>query len=147
MIKLCEDNSEFFNICDKLNSKKLENIRLTQSKLYSLMTAGLFNKNIFTYVSYDNDKMNGCLILIYAIDILGEPVLSLLFIWVDIHYPKLSETFINIAEKKAKELKVNRICFQTNRKEKVINRKMGKYGFKKIFSIYEKKVEIKKEVI
>jgi len=144
MIKLCEDNSEFFNICDKLNSKKLENIRLTQSKLYNLMTAGLFNKNIFTYVSYDNQEMNGCLILIYAIDILGEPVLSLLFIWVDIHYPKLSETFINIAEKKAKELKVNRICFQTNRKEKVIHRKMDKYGFKKIFSIYEKK--LKKEV-
>jgi len=147
MIKLCEDNSEFFNICDKLNSKKLKNIRLTQSKLYSLMTAGLFNKNIFTYVSYDNDKMNGCLTLIYAIDILGETVLSLLFVWIDAHYPNLHKEFIEVAIDKAKELKIDRICFQTNRKEKVIHRKMGKYGFKKIFSVYEKKVEIKKEVI
>ena len=141
MIKLCKDNSEFFNICDKLNSKKLENIRLTQSKLYSLMTAGLFNKNIFTYVSYDNDKMNGCLILIYAIDILGETVLSLLFVWIDAHYPNLHKEFITIATDKAKELKVNRICFQTNRKEKVILRKMDKYEFKKNCSIWEKKIE------
>jgi len=145
MIKLCDNGDEFLNICDKLTSEKLKGIKLTQNKLYNFMTAGLFNKNIFTYVSYNNDKMNGCLVLVYARDILGDPVLSLLFIWINAHYTNLLKQFIEIATDKAKELKVNRICFQTNREERVIKRKMGKYEFKKVFSVFEKRIG--KEVI
>ena len=120
-------------------------MRLTQNTLYNLMIAGLFNNQILTYVSHDNDKMNGCLVLLYAGDILGQAVLSLLFIWIDPHYPQLHKDFIDIATEKARELGVNVLCFQTNRIEKVIDRKMGKYGFNKAFSVYEKRIE--KEVI
>jgi len=144
MIKFCDDDKEFFNICDKLESKKLSGIRLTQPILYNLMISGLYNKRVFTYVSYDKDKMNGCVILAYAGNILGEQVLSLLFTWIDSHYPDIHKDFIDIATEKAKELKVDKICFQTNRIEKIIDRKMGKYGFNKAFSVYEKKI---KEVI
>ena len=144
MIHLCNDDHYFLEICDKLNLPKLKNILLTQDKLYQLMIAGLYNKSILTYISLDGDKLNGCLILAILNTILGEKVISLVFTWIDPHYPKLYKEFINLVEEKAKELKINKLCFQTNRKEAVINRKMGKYGFNKSFSVYEKNL---KEVI
>ena len=45
------------------------------------------------------------------------------------------------AEKKAEELKVKRITFITNRDEKVINRKMGKFGYRKTCSVWEKEIK------
>ena len=139
MIQFCDDERYFLEICDKLNSKKLQDIRLTQTILYKYMIAGLYSQNIFTYTSHDNNKMNGCMVLICVKDILGESVLSLLFAWIDAHYPKLHREFIEKTRQKARELGITRIVFQTNRNEKLINRKMGKYGFNKIFSVYEKK--------
>ena len=117
---------------------------MTQNALYTLMIAGLFNNQILTYVSHDNGAMNGCLVLMYAGDILGQTVLSLLFTWIDPHYPDIHKDFIDIATEKAKELGADKLSFQTNRNEKVVDRKMGKYGFNKTFSVYEKKI---KEVI
>jgi len=143
MIILCEDSKEFLNICDKV--KLVENPKLTEKTLYNYMISGLYNKRVFTFVNYDKGKMNGCLVLYLCQNILNEITLNLLFVWVDVHYPKLLKEFIDIAEKKAKELKVKRITFTTNRKEKVINRRVNKFGFKKAFSVYEKRIE--KDVI
>lgn len=143
MIILCEDSKEFFNICDKINLVK--NPKLTEKTLYNFMISGLYNKKVFTFVSYDKDKMNGCSIFLLTKDILGELTLGMVFTWIDAHYPKLLSSFVDIATKKAKELNAEKIVITTNRKEKVINRRINKYGFKKAFSIYEKR--IKKEVI
>lgn len=140
MIKLCKDSNNFLDICDKL--QEVKGARLTQNILYNYMVSGLYGKQVFTFVSYDKDKMNGCITLFLAQDILGELTLNLLFVWIDVHYPKILKKFINITEMKAKDLKVKRISFITNRKEKLINRKMGKYGFKKTCSIYEKEINV-----
>ncbi len=140
MIKLCDDSYSFLPICDKLNCEKLKGIKLTQKVLYDYMVAGLFNKHIFTFVSYENTTLNGCLVLVHSKDLFKEDVLSLLFTWIDPHYPELHREFLRITEEKARELNIKRICFLTNRNEKLINRKMGKYGFKKAFSVYEKEV-------
>lgn len=138
MIKLCENSDEFLNICDKV--KEVKGARLTEKILYTSMVAGLYNNQIFTYVNYDNDKMNGCLVLLLAKDQIGELTMALFFIWIDAHYPKLLQGFIEVAIQKAKELKVKKISIVTNRNEKVIDRRIGKFGFKKTCSIFEKEV-------
>ena len=137
MIKLCEDNSEFLNIYRKV--KEIKDIRLTENILCNYMIAGLYTNKVFTYVSYD-DKMNGCLVLLLTKDQIGELTLVMLFTWIDAHYFRLHEDFIDIATKKAKELKAKKINIITNRNEKVIDRRIGKYGFKKTCSIFEKEV-------
>jgi len=136
MIKLCKNDKEFFNICDKLKGMK---IRLTERVLYNYMTAGLFNKKSFTFISYD-EKMNGCLVLLLLKDLFGEETLRMLFTWIDAHYPKLHKEFIDITIEKARELGIKKVGFTTNRNEKIIDRRVGKYGFKKVCSLYERKV-------
>ena len=139
MIILCEDSKEFLNICDKI--KLVKNPKLTEKILYNYMISGLYNKQIFTFISYDGDKMNGCLILLLTTDILGELTLGMVFTWIDAHYLKLYGEFIEIATEKAKELGAKKIVITTNRKEEVINRRVNKFGFKKAFSVYEKRIE------
>ena len=143
MIILSEDSKEFLNICDKV--KLVENPKLTEKTLYNYMISGLYNKRVFTFVNYDKGKMNGCLILLLTTDILGELTLGMVFTWIDAHYLKLYGKFIEIATEKAKELGAKKIVITTNRKEKVINRRVNKFGFKKAFSVYEKRIE--KDVI
>lgn len=138
MIKLCKDSNEFLNICDKL--PEVKEARLTQKILYNYMVSGLYGGQVFTFVSYDKDKMNGCLVLFLTKDQIGELKLVLLFVWVDTHYPKLLKKFIDIAIKKAQELRVKKISFITNRNKKVIDRRVGKFGFRKTCSIFEKEV-------
>ena len=133
MIKLCENSDEFLNICDRL--KEVKDARLTGKILYNSMIAGLYNNQVFTYVSYDDNKMNGSLILLLTRDQIGELSLVLFFVWIDSHYPNLHKEFIEIATQKAKELEAKKISILTNRNEKVIDRRIGKYGFKKTCSI------------
>jgi len=143
MIKLCENSDEFLNICEKL--KEIKGARLTGKILYTSMIAGLYGGQVFTFVSYDNEKMNGSLVLLLTRDQIGELSLVLFFVWIDSHYPNLHKEFIEIATQKAKELKAEKISILTNRNEKVIDRRIGKYGFKKTCSIWENRIE--KEVI
>jgi hypothetical protein len=142
MIKLCTDDTYFLRICDKLNLPRLSKINLTKDRLYFIMVGSLITKDSFTYISIDDDnQLNGCIILAVIQNILGDKVLSLVFTWIDSHYPDLYKEFIDITTKMAQELKADKLCFQTNRNEKVIQRKMGKYGFNKAFSVYEKKIK------
>lgn len=143
MITLCKDSNEFLNVTEKL--QEVKGARLTQNILYNYMISGLYNKQVFTYVSYDKERMNGCLVLLNIKDLIGEKTLALLFIWIDAHYPNLLKEFIDIANEKAKELQVKKISFITNRKEKVINKRMCKFEFYKTCSIFEKIIE--KEMI
>ena len=138
MITLCENTEEFLNICDKV--KLVKDARLTENILYNAMISGLYNNQVFTYTSYDNE-MNGCLVLLSTKDQIGESALVMLFVWINAHYPKLHKEFIDIATQKAKELKVKKINIVTNRKEEAILRRIGKYGFKKVASIFEKEVD------
>jgi len=143
MIKLCEDSDNFLDICEKL--KEVKGARLTGKILYTSMIAGLYDKRVFTYVSNDNDKMNGSLVLLLTRDQIGELTLVLFFVWIDVHCPNLHKEFIEIATQKAKELEAEKISILTNRNEKVIARRMGKYGFKKTCSVWENRIE--KDVI
>ena len=137
------DNDDFLNICDKL--KETRDCRLKESRLYSYMVAGKFNDKIFTYVSYDRDKMNGCVILALERDIIGDLTLFIIYMFIDRQYPKLSVEYVNFIEKRAKELKADKISFTTHRNSKAIERKFGKYGYKHRCSVIEKIIE--KEVI
>ena len=135
---ICKDSDKFLEICDKV--KEAKGARLTQNILYNYMIAGLYGEQVFTFVSYDKGKMNGCLVLLLTRDILREKILRLLFIWIDAHYPKLLQEFIEFANNKAKELNIKQIVFATDRKEKIIERRLGKFGFKKICITYAKDV-------
>ncbi len=136
MIKLYEDPKIFLDICDKL--KYVKDCEIKQKTLYNYMIAGIYNKKIFTYASYDKDKMNGCLVLSLAKDLIGDLTLFMVFIWIDAHYPKLTGEYIELAEKKAKENGSKKICFITKRDPKVVKRRLRKYNYIKKYSIFEK---------
>lgn len=138
MIKQITDNKTFLDICDKLNEVK--DCELNQNSLYNYMVGGLYNKQTFTFVSYDKDKMNGCSVIFINKDIIGELTLFLIFQWIDPHYLKLWKEYMKFIEKKAEEFKVKKISFTTNRSEKAIDRHLGKYGYRKIYNVIEKKI-------
>lgn len=135
-IKLTSNTDEFFKVCDKL--KKTKNCRLKENRLFSYMMAGRFNNKIFTYVSYDKEEMNGCVILTLEKDIIGDLTLFIIYMFIDKNYPKLSIEYIKFIEEKARELNADKISFTTHRNPKVVERKYGKYGYKHRCSVIEK---------
>ena len=134
MIKQTFNHNLFLEICGKL--KEVDNCRLSSNTLYAYM----LSEYAFTYVSYDNEIMNGCLVLRLFNDNEGNISFLMLFIWVNAHYPKLLEEFVKLTDKKAKELDVKKIYFVANRKEEVIIRRVGKFGFKRAYITYCKEV-------
>jgi len=138
MIKQIYSNDEFLNITDKL--KEVDNCKLSANTLYTYMVSGIYNKNTFTYASYDNGEMNGCLVFQLFNDMDGDLSLLMLFIWIDAHYPKLLEEFIHLGNDKAKELHAKKLYFIANKNEKVIERRTGKFGFTKAYVTYRKEV-------
>lgn len=139
MIKRCQDNNVYLEILDKL--KEVKNCRITPKILYTYMISEKINKSAMTLVSYDKDIMNGCVILKIIRDDFGELSFFMTFIWIDAHFPNLLKEFIDFGNNKAKELNIEKIMFSTGRKENVIERRMSKYGFKKISITYAKEVK------
>jgi len=139
MIKQCQDNHDvFLEICDKL--REVKSCKITANLLYGYMISGQINKDVLTLVSYDEDKMNGCGVAEISRDELGNKILFMMFIWIDPHFPKLLQEFIEYTNNKAKELDIKKMVFATDRDEKIIERRMGKFGFSKKCSVYEKDV-------
>lgn len=138
MIKQVFSNDIFLKITDKL--REVKKCRLKANTLYAYMLSGISDKSTFTYANYDNGEMNGCLVLRLFRDMEGDLTLLMLFIWIDAHYPKLLEEFVNLGNKKAKECNAKKIYFIADKNEKVIERRTGKFGFKKAFITYRKEV-------
>ena len=138
MIEQVYSNDVFLKITDKL--KEVDDCKLSANTLYTYMVSGVEIKNTFTYASYDNEEMNGCLVLQLFNDMGGDKSLLMLFIWIDAHYPKLLEEFIYLGNDKAKELHAKKIYFIANKNEKVIERRTGKFGFTKAYTTYRKEV-------
>lgn len=138
MIKQINDNKTFLNICDKL--KEVKNCELKESALYSYMIGGIYNKKIFTFASYDKDKMSSCLILTMGNNLNSDLCLNIIFIWIDKHYPKLWKEYIEFIESKAKKFKAKKIIGITKRSVKVIEKKYGKYGYKAKYNVFEKEI-------
>lgn len=138
MIKQINDNKTFLNICGKL--EEVRDCELKESALYSYMIGGAYNKRTFTFASYDKDKINGCLILTMGNNLNSDLCLNIIFIWIDKHFPKLWKEYIKFIEIKAKEFKVRKIIGITKRNAKTIEKKYGKYGYKKKYNLFEKEV-------
>lgn len=137
IIKQCKDNKLFLEICDKL--EKVRDCELNQKSLYSYMIGGLYHKRTLTFVSYDKDKMNGCLILT-LIELHSDLCLNILFVWIDKNYTKLWKEYIKFIDEKAKEFKVKKIIGITKRSAKVIERKYGKFGYETKYNVFVKEV-------
>ena len=137
MIKQITDSKYFLEICDKL--EEVRDCELSQSSLCGYMIGGLYNNKVFTFASYDKDKMNGCLILTLVELNIGIS-LNVLFVWIDKHYPELFKEYIEFIDKKAKEFKVKRIIGVSKRSAKLIERKYGKYGYRKVYNVFAKEM-------
>ena len=137
MIEQVTDNETFLDIVDKLDYVK--DCKLSKSQLYSYMVSGEYNKHIYAFASYDVD-MNGCTVITINNDITGELTLYVIFLWISPHYRKLWKKHMEFIEEKGKEFKVKKINFTTNRSEKAIKKRLGKYGYKKIYNVIEKEL-------
>ena len=142
-INLTLDTDDLLKICDKV--KETKDCRLKQPLLFQYMKGGQFDSRISTYVSYDKDKMNGCVVLTLQKDLVGDLTLYVIYMFVDKKYPKLSLKYMHFIEEKAKELKADKISFTTHRKPEAVIRKYGKYGYEHRCSVIEK--ILKKEVV
>lgn len=98
------------------------------------------NPNVFTCISLDDNKMNGCIVLLKTVDITGDRILFVLFQWRDSHYPKLAQEFIEFASELASDNGVSKIVFTSSRNTEVVKRATSKYGFKKAYDVFEKEV-------
>lgn len=137
MIKLIDDTNIFLEICDKI--KEVKCCELKENILYNYMIAGLYGHRIFAYADYDK-QLNGCVVLSIQDDINKEPIIYVIFLWIDKHYPKLLKQFMNIVEEKAREFKVKKICFTVKDDSKAVERKAAKDGYIKKYYIYQKEV-------
>lgn len=138
MIKQYENSKTFLDICDKLN--EIKDCELNQNSLYNYMIAGIYNRRTFTFASYDKNKMNGCLILTLVNNLNSDLCLNIIFVWIDKHYPRLWREYIKFIEEKSKEFKVRKIIGTTKRSVKAIERKYGKYGYRKTYNVFEKEM-------
>jgi len=134
------DKVDLLDIIDKL--KYVKDCSISEQSFYFYLWNGIKNKKIFTYASYENEQMNGCLVLSLVRDLNPGLILSLVFIWIDKKYPKLWIEYEKFVEEKAKELGANRILINTKRNPEVIERKLSKYGYKQRYIIFEKEVNI-----
>ena len=135
-----KDKDGLREICNKL--KYVKDCLIDEQSFYFHLYAGLLNKQIFSYATYKDGQMKGCLVLSLGKDLSPDLILYLVFVWIDKHCPKLWKEYVEFTEKKAKELGVNRILINTKRNPKVIERKLGKYGYKEKYVIFEKEVKI-----
>jgi len=133
-----KDKDKLREICNKI--KYVKDCPINQESFYFYLYAGTINKRIFSYANYKDKQMNGCLVLSLGNDLSSDLILSLVFVWIDKHFPKLWTDFVEFTEEKAKELKVNRILINTKRNAKAIERKLNKYGYIAKYTIFEKKV-------
>jgi len=133
-----EDKEKIREICDKI--KFVKDCPIDEESFYFYLYAGIINKRIFSYANYKDGEMNGCLVLSLGKDLSPGLILSLVFVWIDKHYPKLWIEFVKFAEEKAKELGVDRILINTKRNAKAIERKLNKYGYSQKYVIFEKRL-------
>lgn len=133
-----KDKDGLREICDKL--KYVKDCPIDEQSFYFHLYAGLLNKQIFSYATYKDEQMKGCLVLSLGKDLSTDLILSLVFVWIDKHYPKLWIEFVKFAEEKAKELGANRILINTKRNAKAIERKLNKYGYSQKYIIFEKRL-------
>ena len=138
MMKETTDSEIFLEVCDKL--KDVPDCHMKESTLFSYMIAGQFNKKTFIFADYDKDKMKSCIVLTKEKDLSGRITLFIVFQWIDPHFNKQWKKNMIFIEKKAKELGAVKISFTTARNEKAIERKIGKYGYKKVYNVIEKEV-------
>lgn len=140
MIKVCKDSKYFLKICDKLD--KVKKKKISKQNLYTYLVGSLLSDNTIAYVSEEDNEMNGCLVLTNRKDLTGRSIVLMLFIWIDPHYPKLIDKFVSLANERAKDTKADAVYFIVDKeREKLSDRKMGKYGFEREFSYYRKKAK------
>jgi len=133
-----KDKNGLKEICDKI--KHVKECPIDEQSFFFHLYAGMINKKIFSFADYNNEQMKGCLVLSLGKDLSPDLILSLVFVWIDKHYPKLWIKFVKFAEEKAKELGANRILINTKRNAEAIERKLNKYGYNAKYTIFEKKV-------
>jgi len=140
MIKQFNDSNTFLEICDKLDD--VPDCKLSKKSLYSFMVSGEYNKRIFTFASFDGKigKMTGCEVIALNNDLNGVLTLSVVFLWISPCYRKLWKEYMKFTELKALEFKCKKISFTTSRNEKAIDRQMGKYNYRKVYSVIEKEM-------
>jgi len=138
MIRPITDNYIFMNICDKLDD--VPDCKMSKTKLYIYMISGQYNQKTFTFAGYDKDIMTGCTVITIDYNINGNLTLFVVFLWINPHYRKLWKDYMKFIEGKAKEYHCQKISFTTTRNEKAIDRQMGKYNYRKVYSVIEKEV-------
>jgi hypothetical protein len=142
-IKETLEINELLEVCNRI--KETRDCRISEKVLLRLMGAGNITDRVRTFVSYDQDKMTGCAVLLLQEDLTGDMTLFLIYMYIDKHYPLLTEQYIKLIEEKAKEMKADKISFTTHRNPKAVIRKYGKYGYYHRCSVIDKKIG--KEVV
>lgn len=127
---------EFMDICSKL--EEVKDCELTKERLFNYMYEGIRTKRTFSFVSYKNDEINGCLVLSVGKNLISDLSLFVIFIWIDKKSPKLWKKYLDFVENVAKEFKVKKIIGSTKRMG--FERKLKEFGYKETYRIIEKEI-------
>ncbi len=136
MIKEVTDNESYFKMCEEL--QKVPNAMISTDTLFYNMA---YNTEVTSHIYYGGDDIpRGGVVMREATDITNVPVLFVLFQWRDSHFPELAKRFIDYANELAIKKGVKKIVFTSSRKDKVVQRATEKYGFRKVYSVFEKEI-------
>jgi len=107
---------------------------------YQYLRIGIFELRIIALVTFNDGVMTSCAVLCFGKDLINQPTITTDFMWIDPHYPTLFKEYLKYVEKIVNEKGIKRIIIPTCRNEKAFERKYGKYGFMKTYTVFEKKV-------
>lgn len=85
-------------------------------------------------VTEEGERLTSVAVVLFGYGVDGQPYVSVDFMWIDPHYPRLFLEYL----KQAEGWGVKRILIPTVRNEEAFLRKFGKYGFRKKYVVFEK---------
>jgi hypothetical protein len=85
-------------------------------------------------VTRNGERLTSVSVMTFGTTLDGEDFVSIDFMWIDPHYPKLFRVYLEYVD----NLGVKRVLIPTIRNEEAFLRKYGKYGFRKKYAVFEK---------
>lgn len=107
---------------------------------YKYLRCGIFANRILALATF-SPVMTSCIVLCLGKDLYDRNIATTDFMWIDPHYPQLYKEYLNYADKLAEEKNIKVFNIITHRNEKAFERKYGKYGFSKAYTVFQKKVD------
>lgn len=129
LLQVCEKTAQYFHDNTSVDA------------YHKFLRCGILENRIFVLATIDdNENMTSCAVLCLGQDLMNRLTITVDFMWIDPHYPHLFKNYLEYTERLVQEKGIKKIIIPTYKSEKAFERKYGKYGFTRAYTVFEKKV-------